>query len=165
MSLPDGPVAELSNYLHGSIKLITGIAAGAKRRRCSSLLSVLCKRSRNLVTYWLCQKASIPGHWSPARNCLPNAHFLLQPCSGLSFSSMGLCLYLQTRCVWCREHETKFLVRTLVSNLRVGANWRSVIGAMARAVVMHREGPKVPKARLDAAATAASEAYHVGMLC
>lgn len=63
----------------------------------------------------------------------------------------------------CREHETKFLVRTLVSNLRVGANWRSVIGAMARAVVMHREGPRVPKARLDAAATAASEAYHVGM--
>ncbi len=61
----------------------------------------------------------------------------------------------------CREHETKFLVRTLVSNLRVGANWRSVIGAMARAVVMHREGPRVPKARLDAAATAASEAYHV----
>lgn len=33
---------------------------------------------------------------------------------------------------------------------------------MARAVVMHREGPRVPKARLDAAATAASEAYHVG---
>ncbi|KAA6428449.1 MAG: DNA ligase [Trebouxia sp. A1-2] len=61
----------------------------------------------------------------------------------------------------CREHETKFLVRTLVSNLRVGANWRSVIGAMARAVVLHREGPRVPKARLDAAATAASEAYHV----
>ena len=62
-----------------------------------------------------------------------------------------------------REHETKFLVRTLVSNLRVGANWRSVIGAMARAVVMHREGFRVPKARLDAAATKASEAYHVGM--
>lgn len=63
----------------------------------------------------------------------------------------------------CREHETKFLVRTLVSNLRVGANWRSVIGAMARAVVMHREGSRVAKARLDAAATAASEAYHVGI--
>lgn len=61
----------------------------------------------------------------------------------------------------CREHETKFLVRTLVSNLRVGANWRSVIGAMARAVVLHREGSRVSKARLDAAATAASEAYHV----
>jgi len=72
-------------------------------------------------------------------------------------------------CIWspqnhsshCREHETKFLVRTLVSNLRVGANWRSVIGAMARAVVLHQEGPRIPKARLDAAATAASEAYHV----
>lgn len=52
-------------------------------------------------------------------------------------------------------------MRTLVSNLRVGANWRSVIGAMARAVVLHKEGPRVSKARLDAAATAASEAYHV----
>ena len=62
-----------------------------------------------------------------------------------------------------REHETKFLVRTLVSNLRVGANWRSVIGAMARAVVLHREGPRVSKARLDAAATAASEAFHVSV--
>ena len=62
-----------------------------------------------------------------------------------------------------REHETKFLVRTLVSNLRVGANWRSVIGAMARAVVLHREGSRVSKARLDAAATAASEAFHVSV--
>lgn len=68
---------------------------------------------------------------------------------------------LPTACRTCREHETKFLVRTLVSNMRVGANWRSVIGAMARAVVLHREGPRVGKARLDAAATAASEAYHV----
>lgn len=64
-----------------------------------------------------------------------------------------------------REHETKFLVRTLVSNLRVGANWRSVIGAMARAVVLHKEGPRVSKARLDAAATAASEAFHVRISC
>ena len=32
---------------------------------------------------------------------------------------------------------------------------------MARAVVLHREGPRVTKARLDAAATAASEAFHV----
>ncbi|KAK9829240.1 hypothetical protein WJX72_004715 [[Myrmecia] bisecta] len=61
----------------------------------------------------------------------------------------------------CRESETKFLVRTLVQNLRVGANWRSVIGALARAVVVHQEGLALPKARLDAAAAAASNAFHL----
>ena len=41
--------------------------------------------------------------------------------------------------MFCREGaETRFLVRTLVQNLRVGANWRSIIGALARAVQMHR---------------------------
>jgi hypothetical protein len=34
--------------------------------------------------------------------------------------------------------ETRYLVRTLVQNLRVNANWRSVIGALARAIVLHR---------------------------
>lgn len=84
-------------------------------------------------------------------------------CSGPGFGAERLqafCVVAQSAAC-CREHETKFLVRTLVSNLRVGANWRSVIGAMARAVMLHQEGPRVPKARLDAAANAASEAYHV----
>ncbi|KAK9865080.1 hypothetical protein WJX84_011403 [Apatococcus fuscideae] len=60
----------------------------------------------------------------------------------------------------CRECETRYLVRTLVQNLRVGANWRSVIGALARAIVIHQQGPRVPKQRLEAAATAASAAFH-----
>jgi hypothetical protein len=29
-------------------------------------------------------------------------------------------------------------VRTLVQNLRVGANWRSVVGPLARATLLHR---------------------------
>lgn len=52
-------------------------------------------------------------------------------------------------------------MRTLVQNLRVGANWRSVIGPLAKAVVLHKEGMRVPKAQLDAAAMAASQAFHV----
>jgi hypothetical protein len=42
---------------------------------------------------------------------------------------------------WCpvsRGVETKYLVRTLVQNLRVGANWRSVVGPVARATLLHR---------------------------
>jgi DNA ligase 1 len=84
----------------------------------------------------------------------------------------------------CREAETKYLVRTLVQNLRVGANWRSVVPALARAVVIHQtqaealtqylsvpEGteprtqrglpPPPSKTDLDAAAAAAVAAFHV----
>jgi hypothetical protein len=43
----------------------------------------------------------------------------------------------------------------------VGANWRSVIGALARAVLQHREACRPTKARADAAAAAAVEAFHV----
>lgn len=50
----------------------------------------------------------------------------------------------------CRECEPRFLARTLVQNLRVGANWRSVVPALARAVVLHREGPAAGKVSLAA---------------
>ena len=108
---------------------------------CTQLTIILDSQPRSFV--WTCNQL----YWLATGVCLQSP--------GLTGDSWGA----------YREHETKFLVRTLVSNLRVGANWRSVIGAMARAVVMHREGSRVPKARLDAAATAASEAYHVRMLC
>ena len=36
----------------------------------------------------------------------------------------------------CRGHEIKYLTRTLVRNLRVGANWRSVLSALGRAAVL-----------------------------
>ncbi|KAF6259490.1 ATP-dependent DNA ligase [Scenedesmus sp. NREL 46B-D3] len=38
----------------------------------------------------------------------------------------------------CRDVETKYLVRTLVQNLRVGAGWRSVLGPLAKAALLHR---------------------------
>jgi ATP-dependent DNA ligase I len=40
--------------------------------------------------------------------------------------------------------ETKFLVRALVSNLRIGANWRSVIPAIGKAYEMHRLKDRFP---------------------
>ncbi len=62
----------------------------------------------------------------------------------------------------CRREgvETRYIVRTLVQNLRVNANWRSIIGPLARAVIMHRDGAGAPKASLDAAAAAALDAFH-----
>ena len=47
-----------------------------------------------------------------------------------------------------RDCETRYLVRTLVSNLRVGANWRSVIGALARAALLHGEATRPTKVLL-----------------
>ena len=49
-----------------------------------------------------------------------------------------------------RDCETRYLVRTLVSNLRVGANWRSVIGALARATLLHSEATRPTKVILSA---------------
>ncbi len=37
------------------------------------------------------------------------------------------------------------MARTLVQNLRVGANWRSVIPALAKAIVLHKEAKSVAK--------------------
>lgn len=45
----------------------------------------------------------------------------------------------------CRDVETKYLVRTLVQNLRVGANWRSVLPPLAKAAVMHRCGAQLER--------------------
>lgn len=61
----------------------------------------------------------------------------------------------------CRECETKYLVRTLAQNLRVGASWRSVLGPLARAVLMDREGVHVSKGKQDEAAAAVTYAYHM----
>lgn len=61
----------------------------------------------------------------------------------------------------CREWETTYLVRTLIQNLRVGASWRSVVESLARASVIHIEGPKVSKARQDAVGASVAAAYHM----
>ena len=52
-------------------------------------------------------------------------------------------------------------MRTLISNLRVGANWRSVMPGLARAFLLHEKGPHVSKAEMDAASAQVSEAFHL----
>lgn len=58
----------------------------------------------------------------------------------------------------------KYIVRTLIQNLRVGANWRSVVPALGRAALCHsalQSGDRFPnKSELVAAADAANEAFH-----
>jgi len=65
-----------------------------------------------------------------------------------------------------REEETRFVVRTLVQNLRVGANWRSILGALGRAAALFHSASSgasgtISKADLESAETAAVEAFHV----
>ena len=59
----------------------------------------------------------------------------------------------------CRDCETRYLVRTLVSNLRVGANWRSVIGALARATLLHSETTRPNKVSAPCSAECLSESH------
>ncbi|KAG1658391.1 hypothetical protein FOA52_010070 [Chlamydomonas sp. UWO 241] len=57
-----------------------------------------------------------------------------------------------------RGPEAKYLVRTLVQNLRVGASWRSVVGPLARSAAGYRRAAERAAA---ASATAAAEAAAV----
>jgi DNA ligase-1 len=65
----------------------------------------------------------------------------------------------------CREKEMKFLVRTLVRNLRIGAMMRTVLPALAQAVVMNsslRDGKfENLKDHLQALSGAVVEAYNI----
>ncbi|OMO55604.1 DNA ligase, ATP-dependent [Corchorus capsularis] len=68
----------------------------------------------------------------------------------------------------CREKEMKFLVRTLVRNLRIGAMMKTILPALAQAVVMHsslnlyHEGNADSlKEKLQDVSTAVIEAYNV----
>ncbi|KAK1556406.1 hypothetical protein Q3G72_004547 [Acer saccharum] len=64
----------------------------------------------------------------------------------------------------CREKEMKYIVRTLVRNIRIGAMMRTILPALAQAVVMNssidfsNEGMKEKLQRLSAAAV---EAYNI----
>ncbi|KAK2986757.1 hypothetical protein RJ640_010982 [Escallonia rubra] len=65
----------------------------------------------------------------------------------------------------CRETEMKFLVRTLVRNLRIGAMMRTVLPALAQAVVMtsfrHEGTVNNLKEQFQVLSTAVVEAYNV----
>uniref|UniRef100_A0ACD5VPR6 Uncharacterized protein n=1 Tax=Avena sativa TaxID=4498 RepID=A0ACD5VPR6_AVESA len=68
----------------------------------------------------------------------------------------------------CREMEMKFLVRTLVRNLRIGAMMKTILPALAHAVVLHEKcaiNPVVSlegvKSQLQSLSTEVAEAYNV----
>lgn len=68
----------------------------------------------------------------------------------------------------CREMEMKFLVRTLVRNLRIGAMMKTILPALAHAVVLHGKCATNPvvsldglKSQLQSLSTEVSEAYNV----
>nr|CAB3473928.1 unnamed protein product [Digitaria exilis] len=68
----------------------------------------------------------------------------------------------------CREMEMKFLVRTLVRNLRIGAMMKTILPALAHAVVFDRRYAGDPvvslegvKSQLQGLSTEVSEAYNV----
>ncbi|XP_042500637.1 DNA ligase 6 isoform X2 [Macadamia integrifolia] len=67
----------------------------------------------------------------------------------------------------CREKEIKFLVRTLVRNLRIGAMMKSVLPALAQAVVMnsnnalHEGALENLKPKLQSISAAVVEAFNI----
>ncbi|GLJ09471.1 hypothetical protein SUGI_0110240 [Cryptomeria japonica] len=68
----------------------------------------------------------------------------------------------------CREKETKFVVRTLVRNMRIGAMMRTVLPALAQAIILNSlsicslEGfSENLKAQLQQASVLAMEAYNI----
>ncbi|XP_024977884.1 DNA ligase 6 isoform X3 [Cynara cardunculus var. scolymus] len=64
----------------------------------------------------------------------------------------------------CREMEIKFIVRTLVRNLRIGAMMRTVLPALAQAIVMnsgHERTMENLKERLQGLSAAVVEAYNI----
>lgn len=68
----------------------------------------------------------------------------------------------------CREKEIKFLVRTLVRNLRIGAMMRTVLPALAQAVVLHsspnfyhKGTTENIKEKLQCLSAAVVEAYNI----
>lgn len=60
----------------------------------------------------------------------------------------------------CREMEIKFIVRTLVKNLRIGAMMRTVLPALAQAIVMN-SGHEINKETLQGLSAAVVEAYNM----
>jgi DNA ligase-1 len=61
----------------------------------------------------------------------------------------------------CREGETKYLVRTLIAALRVGANETTIVSALAKAIAIHKAQSPIPsKAELERVAAAGAAAFH-----
>ncbi|KAK7340918.1 hypothetical protein VNO77_21636 [Canavalia gladiata] len=89
----------------------------------------------------------------------------IQTGSGSTSRKKGIIVHLMRS---CREKEMKFLVRTLVRNLRIGAMLRTVLPALAHAAAMNcrptlrQEGTAESlKEKLQVLSTAVVEAYNI----
>ncbi|KAL1536962.1 DNA ligase 6 [Salvia divinorum] len=84
----------------------------------------------------------------------------VQTGSGSTSRKKGLIVNLMCS---CREKEMKFLVRTLVRNLRIGAMMRSILPALAQAIVMnYYEGTAENlKEDIQCLSSAVVEAYNI----
>ncbi|KAL2329535.1 hypothetical protein Fmac_017116 [Flemingia macrophylla] len=89
----------------------------------------------------------------------------VQTGSGSTSRKKGIIVHLMRS---CREKEMKFLVRTLVRNLRIGAMLRTVLPVLAHAVAMnscptlHKEGTVANlKEKLQALSMEVVEAYNI----
>ncbi|XP_061338342.1 DNA ligase 6 isoform X2 [Gastrolobium bilobum] len=89
----------------------------------------------------------------------------VQTGNGSTFRKKGIIVHLMRS---CREKEIKFLVRTLVRNLRIGAMLRTVLPALAHAVVMNscpsvheEETAENLKEKLQVLSVAVVEAYNI----
>ncbi|XP_057784284.1 DNA ligase 6 isoform X2 [Salvia miltiorrhiza] len=78
----------------------------------------------------------------PAALTIRQVYSILQKISvqtGSGSTSRKKSLIVNLMCS-CREKEMKFLVRTLVRNLRIGAMMRTILPALAQAIVINYEG-------------------------
>lgn len=85
----------------------------------------------------------------------------VQTGSGSTGRKKGLIMNLMRS---CREKEMKYLVRTLVRNLRIGAMMRTVLPALAQAVAMSSSAEGLTentKQQFQALSTVVLEAYNV----
>ncbi|XP_059670729.1 DNA ligase 6 isoform X2 [Cornus florida] len=114
----------------------------------------LCRRTQSLLAPP--SPLSIRGVFSVLRK------ISVQTGSGSTVRKKSLIVNLMRS---CREKEMKFLVRTLVRNLRIGAMMRTVLPALAQAVVLHSSLHKGEaensKEQLQCLSAAAIEAYNI----
>ncbi|XP_047954585.1 DNA ligase 6 [Salvia hispanica] len=89
----------------------------------------LCRQTQSLLS-------------PPAALTIRQVYSVLQKISvqtGSGSTSRKKSLIVNLMCS-CREKEMKFLVRTLVRNLRIGAMMRTILPALAQAIAMHYKG-------------------------
>lgn len=158
--LPPLTVADVFGKLK-AIAAAKGTKSAARKQQLIAGMLRACRRVR-------CRMHRTLGPHSCALHSVCGTSVALDPvcCTpvAVTIADSGLCA---RRPAACRGVEIKYVVRTLIRNLRVGASWRSVVTALGRAAAFHSPtGPPgaaaatLDKATLDRAAALAVDAYH-----